>query len=359
MSKKHVSWLLVVTLAVAAVLLLMPGKTGKESVFEVRPLAPGLDQRINDIARVRIVRAGAQRVASMTRAERGWVVDEAHSYPADWTRLKELLAAVAQAKVIEQKTSNPDYFDRMGVPDIAAGDSSALLLEIGEGEEMLQLLVGNAAQGREGQYVRFADGNQVLLIDRLIGVSSEAADWLERDIIDLAEAEVVELSLVHADGETVSISKVSAEDTDFTLADIPPGRKIASSFSVNALGGSLAGLRLDAVKTDTELDWSQATHLRAVTADGLEIKAEFIGAEEGSGWLRLQAFAYPPAGKTEGEGGSAPDSGDTESSPATELDKRVESINLRVGGWAYSIPEYKAQLTTKRKEDLLAAPGEG
>ncbi|HLF29980.1 MAG TPA: DUF4340 domain-containing protein [Xanthomonadales bacterium] len=353
MSKKHVSWLLVATLAVATVLLLMPGKTGKESVFEVTPLVPGLDQRVNDIARVRIVRAGQQPVASMTRADRGWVVDEAHSYPADWARLKELLAAVAQAKVVEQKTSNPDYFDRLGVTDIAAGDSSAVLVEIGEGEEMLKLLVGNAAQGRERQYVRFADGNQVLLIDRLISVSGEAADWLERDIIDLAEAEVVELSLAHADGEKVSISKVSAEDTDFTLADIPKGRKVASSFGVNALGGSLAGLRLEAVKPDTELDWSQSTRLRALTADGLEIQAEFISAEE-SGWLRLKAFAYAAD-----EGESAQQYGETEAPTAAEREKRVKNINLRVSGWAYSIPEYQWKLMTKRKEDLLAPAGQG
>jgi hypothetical protein len=358
MSKKHVSWLLGATLVVASVLMLMPGKTGKESVFEVRPLAPGLDQRVNDIERVRIVRAGQQPVASMTRMEQHWVVDEVHSYPADWTRLKELLAAVAQAKVVEQKTSNPDHFARMGVPDIAAVDSSAVLVEIGEGEEMLKLLVGNTAQGRVGQFVRFVDANQVLLIDRLISVSGEAADWLERDIIDLAEAEVVELSLAHADGETVRISKVSAEDTDFTLADIPQGREVASSFGVNALGGSLAGLRLDAVKPDTELDWAQSTHLRALTADGLEIQAEFMSAEE-SGWFRLKALAYPVADNAAGEGQSAQDPGKTKVSAAAELDKRVNDINLRVSGWAYSIPEHKSQLMTKRMEDLLAPAGEG
>jgi hypothetical protein len=76
--------------------------------------------------------------------------------------------------------------------------------------------------------------------------------------------------------------------------------------------------------------------------------------------LRLQAIAYPAAGDAAGkEGSAAQDAGTTDTSATAELEQRVEDINLRVSGWAYSIPEYKAQLMTKRKEDLLAAAGEG
>lgn len=366
MSKKHVSWLVGAILIVAALLLLVPGKTGKESGFEPVSLVPGLAGRVNDIARVRVVRAGNQPVATLARGDSGWTVEEVHSYPADWSRIKALLASLAQAEVAEQKTSNPEYFGRMGVADIAQEQSSALLVELGEGADQVRLLIGNGAQGREGQYVRFADGDQVLLIDRALSVPAQTSEWIDRSIIDLPEAEVVELDLVHPDGETLSIRKVSAGETDFRLLHIPKGREIESSFSVNALGGSLAALRLDEVKPESEVDWSTAVHVRALTADGLEIDADFAGDETG-GWLRLKASAYEPAtaarekneSKLHDTAAATEDSAAAVDAEATAaLGQRVEGINERVEGWAYRIAEYKADLLTKRNDDLLKATEE-
>ena len=351
MSKTQISWLFALTIVAAVVLMLLPGKTGIESTFEVKPLVPGLDARVNDITRVRISRGGNIPVATLVRGEKGWQIEEAELYPADWPRLKSLLAALAQANVIELKTSNPEYMDRLGLVDIEREDSSALQLELGEGEGLIVLLVGNAAREREGQFVRFADTSQALLIDRPLDVGRETADWLERGIVDLAEAEVVEVDISHPDGEQIRIRKISADDTDFSLLDIPDGREIQSKWSVNALGGSLADLQLDEVKADTAIDWSQAVKLRALTADGVEVNAE-LASGDGVNWLRLSAAVYPAAGDEEAV--TAPRNDESEpQAPASR--KRVEEINHRTGGWAYSIPAYKAQLMNKRLEDLLAA----
>jgi hypothetical protein len=356
MSKKHFSWLLAATLVVAAVLLLLPGKTGKESALEPRPLVPTLAERVNDISRVRITRAGNLPVATLVRKGEGWVVEEAQSYPADWARLKGLLVAVAQAQVIEPKTSNPAYFDQLGLVDVDQEGSTALMVEIGEGEDAVNLLLGQVAQGRDGQYVRFAGTDQALLIDRTVETSAEMRDWLDREVIDLSEAEVVEVTLTHPDGEQLSVRKVSADDEDFTLQDIPPGRKIQSSWSVNSVGGGFADLQLDEVTPDSKVDWSKSIKVRVLTADGLEIKAELAKSGE-TAWLRLSASSYAP------ETAPATETGDeqaaTEPGPAIrpESEERAETINRRVSGWAYALPEFKAQALSKRREDLLAPAG--
>jgi len=366
MSRKHVTWLLAATLVVAAVLLFLPSRTGRESAFEVRPLAPGLSQRVNEVGLVKVFRAGREPVATLRRTDTGWVVEDAQSYPADWSRLKAMLAAIAQAQVIEPKTSKPEYYGRLGVEDITAADSTSVLVEIGEGDDMLSLLVGRTAQEREGQYVRFNGEDQALLIDRPIVVSGNSSDWLVRDIIDLADSEIVELTLTHPDGSTVSIRKASADDTDFVLQDLPEGRKIQSAWSVNSIAGSLAGLQLEDVMPDSGLDWSQATHLRALTADGVEVQADLLPVDE-KYWLRLAASVYSPAAatsetsKTEGAveataGGedSGEEVAETPDSALAERQQRVTEINGRVSGWAYSIPDYKAQLMSKHMDDLLA-----
>jgi hypothetical protein len=108
-------------------------------------------------------------------------VEEAQSYPADWARLRKLLFGLAQAQVIELKTSNPDYYDRLGLKDVSDPSSTAVLVEIGEGDSPTRVLLGSIAQGREGQYVRIPDDGQALLIDRSVEASNQAADWLLRD----------------------------------------------------------------------------------------------------------------------------------------------------------------------------------
>lgn len=383
MSRKHFSWLLALTLIVGAVILLMPVKTGHESGFEVTPLVPGMDSWVNEVARVRIVKAGDRTVATLVRGEQGWTVEEAGSYAADWARLKSLLGALAQARIVELKTANPAYFDRLGLKDVADTASSAKKIEIGEGEHVTSLLVGNTPQGRDGQYVRLPDKDQALLIDKTLEVADELRDWLQRDIVDVADSEVVEATVTHPDGEQITIRKAFADDQDFTLLSLPAGREIQSSWSVNALGGSLAGLVLDEVTADSNIDWSQAVHLRLLTADGLELNADLTEFDEKS-WIRLVASLHTPQTETtaagengqpseaeeesvtaeapvteEGPKGEAPEDevGTEQVTPAEPADKdsagRVASINRRVQGWAYAIPQYKFQAMNKRLEDLL------
>lgn len=345
MSKTHFSWLLASTLVVTLLVLLMPGKTGKESGFVVRPLVPGLDSTVNDVTRVRISGSGNTAVATLVRGEDAWTVEEAQSYPADWARLRKLLSGLAQAQVIELKTANPDYYDRLGLKDVSDPSSTAVLVEIGEGEQATRVLLGTIAQGREGQYVRIADHGQALLIDRSVEASKQQADWLVRDVIDLAEAEVVDVTITHPDGETIRVSRASADVTDFTLDDIPKGREVESSWALNALGGSLAALLLEEVAPAEQLDWSKATQVRVLTADGVEARAEVVTVD-GKVWLKLEAFPYP-------EQKAEPAKGEhTQAAVADQL-KRIEDINKRVRGWAYSIPEFKAELMKKRREALL------
>jgi hypothetical protein len=67
MSKKHFSWLLIITIVVAVIVMLIPGKTGNESVFESQPLFPALTERVNDINEVRIITADPEKSISLQR----------------------------------------------------------------------------------------------------------------------------------------------------------------------------------------------------------------------------------------------------------------------------------------------------
>lgn len=348
MSRKHFSWLLATTVLVAAVVLLVPGKTGKDSDFERMPVLPELQQRVNDLNWLRLVGAGDAVVATLRRSDGHWQVEELHGYRADWDRLRALLADLAQAKIVERKTANPDFYDRLGVEDVSAAGATGTRIEFAADSSLPAVIIGKRAEGRSGRYVRLHDAAESALIDRDLDLPGAREDWLEKAIVDIADTEVVEFEIRHGDDARVLARKISADDASFQLQDIPEGREITSDWAVDSLASSLSSLNLEAVSPEGEIDWSGAIRFGLVTADGLRLDAELARLEPAEAaaeaapehWLRLQAGVYQ----------TAIDSA-AESDPAAA--GRAAEINARVTGWAYRIPKYKYDSMSKRMADLL------
>lgn len=353
MSRKHFSLLLAVTLAVALLVLLMPGKTGRESEVEKTRLLPGLQEQVNELGWLRVTGAGGEEVAVLERADGFWRVQQAHGYHADWDQLRTLLYDLARAEIVEQKTANPDYYGRLGVEDVSRADAGGLMLEFDSASGLPAVIIGNRAQGRDGHYVRLQGAGGSVLIDRSLEVPREAMGWLDKTVVHVADSEVVEIEIVHADGERVLARKASADDENFVLQDIPEGREIQSAWTVNSLANGLASLTLEAVVPDAQLDWAGATRFGLVTADGLRLDVELLAhVPDGGGddaepehWIRLQAGLYQ----------TAVESGVEAEAEAGETAERAAGINQRVSGWTYRVPKYKYDSMTKRMEDLLQA----
>lgn len=383
MSRRHFSLLLVLTVVVAVLVLLIPGKTGKESDFEQSRLLPGLQEQVNDLDWLQFSGAGETTIATLQRSEDAWRVAEADGYPADWERLRALLADLARAEIVEAKTANPDYYDRLGVEDVSRPEAGGTRIAFPAGSGLPAVIVGKRAQGRDGQYVRLEGTAASALVDRELDLPSSASDWLEQDIIDISDSEVVEVEIVHADGEKVAATKASADDEDFQLQGIPEGREIRSAWTVNSLANSLSEMTLEGVAREDAVDWSEATRFGLVTADGLRVDVKLAaqppadaGESDAAGetgdatrehWIRLQASLYQTAvgsaveaaeedQATEGDEAmqeQAKEEAAADEPPAA--DARAREINQRVGGWAYRIPQYKFDSMNKRMEDLLLA----
>jgi hypothetical protein len=348
MSKKHFSWLLIVTVVVAALVLLIPGKTSRESSFEKHAIVPGLAAVVNELDYLRLTAGGGEIIATLERSDGQWRVLEASSYTADWARLKALLSDLSRAEVIEEKTSNPEFYARLGVEDISADDAAGILIEFAQQTALPAVIVGNEASGREGQYLRLQDEGKSELIDRKLDLPRERTQWLEQTIIDVADSEVVEASIKHPDGEVLGARKVSADDEDFELLNVPDGREIKSVWSVNSMGGSLAALNLEDVSPDSEIDWSDAVVFSLLTADGLHVKAD-LAVRGDAHWIRLQASAAASGSDNQRQEDNA------QAATSGDLADRVNNINKRVNTWAYRIPEHKFDTLTRRMSDMLKA----
>lgn len=350
MSRKVFSLLaLALALVLAAVFLLLPAKTARDGIGTRADLLPGLVTRVNDVDRMVVVGAGDRIEATINRDADGWSVAELGAYPADLDTVRAVLAGLAQAEVIEQKTANPDYYSRLGVEDVSRPGATGRRLDLFAGEQEWSLIVGKEAPNRGGFYLRQADATYSVLADFDENIPKDPAGWVNRRVIDIVAGEVAEVKIVHPDGETLTAHKTSADETDFTLLELPEGRELVSAWSINSLGSALSTLDFESVEpqeSGESHDWEQAVNVHTVLFSGLKIDAQLLREEDGD-FIKLQASAPFQAAEEEN----------------AELQTRVGDINRRVSDWIYRIPAFKAKAMLKRQEDLLreleSASGDG
>lgn len=336
MSRKHFSILLIASLVIAATIaLLVPGGVGEEPAKDDLFIEQ-LDQRINEVDSLVVTPGQAGQVIHLDRKEQAWVIRELEGYPADWTRLRELLANLAAARIIEKKTSNPVYFSRLGVEDIGIPGAKSRLLQVGLPGETLGVIIGNEESARGGQYVRIEGGAQSFLIDRQLDVGIRPMDWAQSEIIDIGSALVAELQIVHPDGEEVTLRKISADDSDFSLQGIPRGREIRSAWTVNSLANNFSMLRMEAVMPGSGVSIEDPVTIKLLSFSGLEIAADVFRHEE-NGWVRIRV--------------KAPEINESLANEA--LAEEANMINRRVAGWLFQVPQSKFDSMTRRMEDLL------
>jgi hypothetical protein len=350
MSRRHFSALLVAAIVVVlAVALLVPGRTGREEPPAAGPLLPDMGQRINDVNGLKVTLAGNQTVATLQRGEDGWQIAELAGYPADFDQLRGILAGLAEAKIQEYKTDNPEFYERLGVEDIGREDAAGILLELELGDESVGLIVGDEASGREGQFVRLAGEARSALIDRVLDVPADLVDWADRDIVDVGSYQVREVEIVHPDADRILARKAAATDTDFVLENLPEGREAISSWSVNSLASALSRLQMDSVRPAPDEAVADTVRVRVLTFDGVEYLAQTWTGEDRH-WLRLEISV--PAAQEAGEQAEA------DADQAEEVLAQAAEVTKRVAGWVYEIPASKHATMTKRLEDLLKQPEE-
>lgn len=290
-------------------------------------LFPDLKARINDISQVSITKAG-QSVTLKNDAGQ-WVLAELQNYPVDTGKLRQLLLALADARKLEEKTSNPDMYERLGVEDTAA-DNQGTEIRISGPDSASTLILGNLAQ-RKYRYARIAGETKSWLIDQNPTLPVALSGWLLPEILNIDSSMIQSVTIVHGDGETIRIEKDHRAARDYTVPDIPDGRELRYPSIVDSIAGVLGGLNLaDVAEASVAEDDDNSARTIFTTFDGLEITVD-SWIRDTNTWIRAHA-----------------DHDDAESDEASK-------INERIGGWEYQIQRYKADQLRRRWDDILKA----
>lgn len=343
MTNKTLQILAATIVGLILLLLVTRSNDDGDAIVSGGRLLPDFKAVANDVTAVTVSRSDESGNLQIRRNDDSWVVTERDDYPADIGKIRQLIIALADAEIVEEKTANPENYDRLGVDDPDTGGSGTEVVVSGDGFSH-SVILGDMAQGNF-RYARVTDNQTSYLIDQNPDLPTAVGDWLTGDLIDLAAARVRRVSVSHADGESIVIEKSEEAQTDFTVLGIPDGRELSYATVANSIGGALTSLTLEDARAVT--DDTPTTTVDFETWDGLTVSAGIV-MEGDDAWVTFSANAAPVVPDEVSEDSDAVPTS-VEPSPVAEADE----INTRLSGWQYQLAVYKRDMLVRRWDDIL------
>lgn len=354
MRNRNLLVLSLVTLVVLIAAMISSQNRAPQTEIERPLLFPDLAARVNDITDI-VIESGETSI-HVSRLADNWVVEEAHNYPARFDKIKKLVLATAEMRLLAERTRNPSLYPELGVEpaDGANPGSHLLTLKDAAGNTLASVIVGKerksaAPGGSRGLYVRKPDSDQALLVEGEVTVSTMVRDWIERDLINVSNDRISRVSLTYTDETSLVLTRGKGEN-DFSIEEIPDGKDAESAFIVNQMGTFLSNLTIDNVRARESFTFPEPQTTTTITTyDGL-VATIVSATADGIHYASLE-FSVDESIITAG----AVESQQQESSEGENTDIRQEAadLNSKVANWVYIIPDYKYRALVKQADELM------
>lgn len=297
-------------------------------------LLPELADQLSQVDRIDI-HAAAHAPVSLVEQDGQWQVVQKDHYPADIQQARSALQQLAEAQILEAKTSQAAHYGQLGVQDVDLAQDTTVHLVVTAGDSTVaDVVIGKPGMG--GSYIRNADDSQTWLIDQQLSLPANASDYLDKSLLSLVREDVQSVAVTPLKGEAYRISKADDDEGDFQLAPaVPQDRKINPA-NVNRLAAAAANLRISDVLTTTPegLQWSQA-QLRSF--DGLQLQLELAKGDGNTRYLTVQADSLP----------------DEEGEIDEDVVEQATRINARSKGRIFVVAQYSADALAMTHAMLL------
>jgi Domain of unknown function (DUF4340) len=330
MTPRRVFTLLIISVLVIVLAVWLSSNRQTSRPTAGGPVLQGLDESaVNSVSEIRLAKGDGTKT-TLKKGPSDWSVGE-RDYPADTGKVRKLLLDLAALNVVEEKTRVPENYPALGVEDTTSDKATGTRVDAVTSVKTYSLIVGKSSGAKSG-FVRVVGAPQSLLAAPLITLDADPRRWLDHTLIDIPQERIKEVAVKPAEGPGYTATRASKEQADFTVAEVPKGRKLSNPAAADPIAGSLGSVSLDDVQRTPASTPTGVSHAVFSTFDGLKI--DVAGHKEGT--KTLVSF--------------------TPTSTAQAAEAEATALAARLAGWEFEIPSYKYDGMFRALEDLLEKP---
>jgi len=367
MKRKHLLTLLIiaVVLALGGTAYQLSQSAGWSSAKTGREIFPNLP--VNDVAKIQI-QTGSDKL-TLQRESSGWQVVERDGYPADFTKIRDLMRSLWELKAVREMQVGPAQFGRLKVLPPGKGENTGTQIDLldSNGKSISTLILGkkleqndeSSAAGSAGRFV-FNPSHP----DRadIVSDSFDSADplvigqWLDKAFISADNLK--EIKQTGTDPKTGWKLARANDKAEWKLEDAGPNESVKKEFA-----SSLAGFRpgiTDVRPADTAAEQTglqQPIAVNLTTFDGFEYRLA-IGKEgpEKSRYLQVNVTGHfnevrSPEPKEKPEDKQKRD--DEFKKHLADLKQGLER-EQKFQHWIYLVPEWSVEQLLKPRGEVVA-----
>jgi hypothetical protein len=256
---------------------------------EGRALFPALAAAMNSVTSVEFRKGAATPTLTVHKVGDQWTIAQRNDYPADVAKLRKLLTALRDAKIVEEKTSDPARYSVIGVEDPAQPGATGTEITITAGAKNV-VIVGKSVG--ETSFVRRPDEKQSYSVEPPISVETEPPYWIDSRLLDVAAAQIQSIEFKPLSGAPFSVHRLNATDNTFGLTGVPAGRKPLDAHALAPAPTTLTNLTAEDVSPAADIDFGQSTQAIVTLADGNDLTLTGVVAGN-KHWLQVKSSKDP------------------------------------------------------------------
>ena len=315
MSRRRFIALMIAALVVISGALFFSSQRNPARDVHGLPLLPSLASELNSITSLSVLKGSATPSVTVRKQGEQWTVAERADYPADVPKLRKLLLALGDAKIREEKTSDPANYSIIGVEDPTKPGASGAQVEVIAKDGKQDVIVGKSVD--QGNFVRRAGEKTSYIVEPGVSFEAEPRYWIDTRFLDIPTDKIQSIQVKPDTGPAYSVrrvsepvptpaeSKVGASNaapatpatpaappapaaTKFVLEGVPSGRQAAASETLAPSPTTLGSLTVDDVAPVGDVDFSKPSVATVTLSDGSVII--FTGAAVGEKrWIQVAA----------------------------------------------------------------------
>ncbi|MDW3094454.1 MAG: DUF4340 domain-containing protein [Gammaproteobacteria bacterium] len=301
-------------------------------------IIPALQPALNDIAELQVIGAGSQVLSTLLRSDSGWLVKERNQYPADISKIRSALLSLAEAKIVEQKTSNPELYNKLGVESIEQSDAQGIKAVVRYGAQTSELIVGKPGpQINKSRYVRIAGKETSWLIDRKIDLKHQPDYWLRKDILSIEPSEVAAVTILLGDNSKLDI-KSTQEEEKFEVTNLTDPNSQVIEAELHQVTNALSSFQLlDVAKSADFEDAKPTMNVKYQLKTGVDINiAAYELEKDHYAALNIRLSSH------------------INEEQKSKAEEYIDKLTQLTSGWVYKIPNVTYESMNKREADVLA-----